>query len=129
MRHSPGSASRITNAYYATEEEYIYACADALREEYKAIIDAGLILRIDDPSIAENWDQISPEPSVADYLKFTQIRVEALNYALRGLPEEQVRFHLCWGSWHGPHTTDLPLADLVDTMRVRGTGVSFRRAC
>ncbi len=126
---SPGSASRITNEYYASEEEYIYACADALREEYKAIVDAGLILQIDDPSIAENWDQISPEPSVADYLKFTQIRVEALNYALRGLPEEQVRFHLCWGSWHGPHTTDLPLADLVETMlRINAGGYSFEAA-
>jgi 5-methyltetrahydropteroyltriglutamate--homocysteine methyltransferase len=126
---SPGSASRITNEYYATEEEYIYACADALREEYKAITDAGLILQIDDPSIAENWDQISPEPTVEDYLKFTQIRVEALNHALRGLPEEQVRFHLCWGSWHGPHTTDLPLADLVDTMlRINAGGYSFEAA-
>jgi 5-methyltetrahydropteroyltriglutamate--homocysteine methyltransferase len=126
---SPGSASRITNEYYATEEEYIYACADVLREEYKAIVDAGLVLQIDDPSIAENWDQISPEPSVEDYLKFTRIRVEALNHALRGLPEEQVRFHLCWGSWHGPHTTDLPLADLVDTMlSINAGGYSFEAA-
>jgi 5-methyltetrahydropteroyltriglutamate--homocysteine methyltransferase len=87
-----------------------------LREEYKAIIDAGLILQIDDLSVAENWDQINPEPSVADYRKFTQIRIDALNHALRGLPEEQIRFHLCWGSWHGPHTTDIELRHIVDLM-------------
>jgi 5-methyltetrahydropteroyltriglutamate--homocysteine methyltransferase len=113
---SPGSGSRIPNAYYATEEEHIWAWADVLREEYKAIVDAGLILQIDDPSIAENWDQINPEPSVEDYQAFTRTRVEALNYALRDLPQEQIRFHLCWGSWHGPHTTDLELKDIVDLM-------------
>lgn len=113
---SPGSGSRIPNAYYATEEEHIWAWADVLREEYTAIVDAGLILQIDDPSIAENWDQINPEPSVEDYQAFTRVRVEALNYALRDLPQEQIRFHLCWGSWHGPHTTDLELKDIVDLM-------------
>lgn len=113
---SPGSGSRIPNAYYATEEEHIWAWADVLREEYKAIVEAGLILQIDDPSIAENWDQINPEPSIEDYQAFTRIRVEALNYALRDLPQEQIRFHLCWGSWHGPHTTDLELKNIVDLM-------------
>ncbi|MCC3275812.1 cobalamin-independent methionine synthase II family protein [Arthrobacter sp. zg-Y20] len=123
---SPGSCSRIANEYYATEEEFIYACADAMREEYKAIIDAGLIVQIDDPSIAENWDQINPEPSVEDYLRFTEIRVEALNYALRGLPEEQIRFHLCWGSWHGPHTTDIEFRHLADTLlKINAGGYSF----
>ncbi|UPO76249.1 cobalamin-independent methionine synthase II family protein [Arthrobacter sp. Helios] len=111
---SPGSASRIGNEYYATEEEFIYAWADVLREEYQAIVGAGLVVQIDDPSIAENWDQINPEPSVEDYRRFTQIRVEALNYALRGLPEDQVRFHVCWGSWHGPHTTDIEFRHIVD---------------
>ena len=87
-----------------------------MREEYKAILDAGLILQLDDPSIAENWDQVNPEPSVQAYKRFTMIRVEALNHALRGLPRERVRFHLCWGSWHGPHVTDIPLRDIVDVM-------------
>jgi 5-methyltetrahydropteroyltriglutamate--homocysteine methyltransferase len=110
---SPGSGSRISNRYYATEEEHIWAWAEVLREEYTAILDAGLILQIDDPSVAENWDQISPEPSVEDYQAFTRIRVEALNYAIRGLPQDRIRFHLCWGSWHGPHTTDIELKDIV----------------
>ena len=113
---SPGSGARISNRYYATEEEHIWAWADVLREEYRAVVDAGLILQIDDPSIAENWDQINPEPSVEDYRAFTRTRVEALNHALRGLPTEQVRFHLCWGSWHGPHTTDVEFKHIVDLM-------------
>jgi 5-methyltetrahydropteroyltriglutamate--homocysteine methyltransferase len=113
---APGSASRIGNQHYKTEEEFVYACADAMREEYKAILDAGLILQIDDPAIAENWDMINPAPSPEAYRRFSMIRVEALNHALRGLPTERVRFHLCWGSWHGPHVTDIPLRDVVDVM-------------
>lgn len=113
---SPGSGARIANEHYATEEEHIWAWAEVLREEYTAIIDAGLLLQIDDPSIAENWDQINPEPSVEDYRAFTRIRVEALNHALRGLPQDRIRFHLCWGSWHGPHTTDLEFRHIVDLM-------------
>ena len=113
---APGSASRIANAYYKTDEEFLFACADAMRQEYKAIVDAGLILQLDDPAIAENWDMITPEPTVDEYKKFSMIRVEALNHAIRGLPEDRIRFHLCWGSWHGPHTTDIPLRDIVDVM-------------
>jgi 5-methyltetrahydropteroyltriglutamate--homocysteine methyltransferase len=113
---APGSASRIGNEYYKTEEELIFACADAMREEYKAIVDAGLILQLDDPSIAENWDMVNPEPSVEAYKKFSMIRVEALNHAIKGLPKDRIRFHLCWGSWHGPHVTDVPMRDIVDVM-------------
>lgn len=113
---APGSAARVGNAHYASEEAFIFACAEALREEYRAIIDAGLILQLDDPSIAENWDQINPEPSVADYQKFSMIRVEALNHAISGLPKDRIRFHLCWGSWHGPHTTDISMRDIVNVM-------------
>jgi 5-methyltetrahydropteroyltriglutamate--homocysteine methyltransferase len=113
---APGSCSRIGNEFYKTEEELLYACADAMREEYKAIIDAGLILQLDDPSIAENWDQVNPEPSVEAYKRFSMIRVEALNHAIRGLPKDRIRFHLCWGSWHGPHVTDIPMKHIVDVM-------------
>lgn len=126
---SPGSASRIGNEYYSSEEEWLYAWADVLREEYQAIIDEGLILQIDDPSIAEAFDQITPEPSIEDYLAFTKVRVEALNYALRDLPEDRIRFHLCWGSWHGPHTTDLPFEDIIDLMlTIRAGAYSFEGA-
>jgi 5-methyltetrahydropteroyltriglutamate--homocysteine methyltransferase len=113
---APGSASRIGNEYYGTEEELIFACAEAMREEYRAILDAGLVLQLDDPAMAENWDMINPEPSVEEYRQLSMIRVEALNHALRGFPRERIRFHLCWGSWHGPHVTDIPLRDIVDVM-------------
>jgi 5-methyltetrahydropteroyltriglutamate--homocysteine methyltransferase len=113
---APGSASRIGNEYYRSEEEFLFACADAMREEYRAITDAGLILQLDDPAIAENWDMINPAPSVAEYRKFSMLRIEALNHALKGLPRERIRFHLCWGSWHGPHVTDIPMRDIVDIM-------------
>jgi 5-methyltetrahydropteroyltriglutamate--homocysteine methyltransferase len=113
---APGSASRIGNEYYGTEEELIFACAEAMREEYRAILDAGLVLQLDDPAMAENWDMINPEPSVEEYRQLSMIRVEALNHALRGFPRERIRFHLCWGSWHGPHVTDIPLRAIVDVM-------------
>ncbi|WP_432493108.1 cobalamin-independent methionine synthase II family protein [Kineococcus gypseus] len=126
---SPGSGARISNRYYATEEEHIWAWAEVLREEYRAVVDAGLVLQVDDPSIAENWDQINPEPSVEDYRAFTKVRVEALNHALRGLPPEQVRFHLCWGSWHGPHTTDVEFRHIVDLMlEIEAGSYSFEAA-
>ena len=113
---APGSASRIGNTHYRTDEEFIHACAEAMREEYTAIVDAGLILQLDDPAIAENWDMINPAPTVEEYRRFSMIRIEALNHALRGLPPDRIRFHLCWGSWHGPHVTDIPMRDIVDVM-------------
>jgi len=119
---APGSASRIGNSYYKTEEELLYACADAMREEYKAILDSGLVLQLDDPAIAENWDMINPEPTVEEYKRFSMVRVEALNHAIRGLPQERIRFHLCWCSWHGPHTTDIAMRDIVDVMLAVNAG-------
>ncbi len=126
---SPGSCARVANEYYKTDEELLYACADAMREEYKAIIDAGLTVQLDDPSLAESWDQINPEPSLEDYLKFIQLRVEATNWALRDLPQEQIRLHVCWGSWHGPHTTDIPFADIIGSvLQINAGGYSFEAA-
>jgi 5-methyltetrahydropteroyltriglutamate--homocysteine methyltransferase len=125
---APGSA-RFENEYYDSDEEMLFAAAEALREEYVAIIDGGLIVQLDDPAIAENWDQITPEPPLDAYKRFSMVRVEALNHAIRGLPPERIRFHLCWGSWHGPHTTDIPLADIVDVMLAVGAGsYSFEAA-
>jgi len=110
----PGSFARGEDFYYKTEEEFLFASADAMREEYKAIVEAGIVLQIDDPSLPDNWDMINPEPPLSEFKKFEQVRIEALNHALRGLPPERIRYHICWGSWHGPHTTDIPLADIVD---------------
>lgn len=126
---APGSAARIENDYYPTEQDHIDAWVKSLRNEYQAITDAGLIVQLDDPSLAENWDQINPEPTVEDYLAFTQIRIDAINGAIKGLPKEQVRLHLCWGSWHGPHTTDIELKHLLKTVLGANVGqISFEAA-
>jgi 5-methyltetrahydropteroyltriglutamate--homocysteine methyltransferase len=116
----------LIDEHYGSEQSALMGIAEALREEYKAIVDAGLVLQLDDPAIAENWDMVNPEPSVADYQKFSMVRVEALNHAIRGLPQDRIRFHLCWGSWHGPHTTDIPMRDIVDVMlAVKAGAYSF----
>jgi len=111
---SPASFARSGDLHYKTDEEFVFAVAEAMREEYKAIVDAGLVLQIDDPSLPDNWDMINPAPPLDEFRKFSRVRIEALNHALRGLPEDRIRYHICWGSWHGPHTTDIPLSDIVD---------------
>jgi 5-methyltetrahydropteroyltriglutamate--homocysteine methyltransferase len=108
------------NEYYPTDEAYLFAIAEAMREEYRAIVDAGVLLQIDDPRVVTQYGMPDPAPSTADYRKFAERRVEALNHALVGIPPDRVRYHLCWGSWHGPHVTDVPLRDIVDiVLRVR----------
>jgi 5-methyltetrahydropteroyltriglutamate--homocysteine methyltransferase len=119
---APGSAYRIGNLHYRDDDEFLYAWAEAMREEYKAIVEAGLILQLDDPATATGWDMITPEPPVEDYRKFTMVRIEALNHALRDLPQDRIRYHLCWGSWHGPHVTDIPLRDIVEVMLAVNAG-------
>jgi 5-methyltetrahydropteroyltriglutamate--homocysteine methyltransferase len=123
---APGSFARRQNEYYQSEEEFLHALAEAMRQEYKAIVEAGFVLQLDDPGLPDTWDMANPEPSVEDYQKFAMLRVEALNHALRGLPEERIRYHICWGSWHGPHTTDLPLRNIVDVLlKVRAGAYSI----
>ncbi len=118
----PGSFARSENLYYRTEEEFVFAAAEAMRDEYRAIVAAGIILQIDDPSLPDNWDMINPEPPLAEFKRFERARIEALNHALRGLPAERIRYHICWGSWHGPHTTDIPLQDIVDLVLAVNAG-------
>jgi len=113
---APASCARMPNEHYKSEEELLYACADAMHEEYKAIIDAGLTVQLDDPAIGENWDQQKIEPSVEGYRRYTKMCIDALNHSIKGLPANKIRFHLCWGSWHGPHSTDIPMKHLVDLM-------------
>jgi 5-methyltetrahydropteroyltriglutamate--homocysteine methyltransferase len=104
------------NEHYKTDEEYLFALADAMKHEYKAVVDAGFILQLDDPGLPDTYDMIVPNPSIPEYRKFADLRIEALNEALKGLPEDRIRYHICWGSWHGPHTHDLPLEHVVDIM-------------
>ena len=97
----------------------------ALRVEYRAIVDAGFVLQLDDPGLPDTWDMLDPHPTVQEYKHYAMLRVDALNHALEGIPEDRVRYHICWGSWHGPHTTDIPLRDIVDVMlRVRAEAYS-----
>jgi 5-methyltetrahydropteroyltriglutamate--homocysteine methyltransferase len=113
---APGSFGREQNRYYASQEEFLYAIAEAMRTEYRAIVDAGFVLQIDDPGMAENWDAMDPSVTVEQYREYAQLTVAALNHALEGIPEDRVRYHMCWGSWHGPHLTDIPLRDIVDVL-------------
>jgi 5-methyltetrahydropteroyltriglutamate--homocysteine methyltransferase len=99
---------------YATDEEHIYAIAEAMRVEYEAIAAAGFQVQVDDAWLGALWDRIGIPMGTDGYRKFCEMRCEALNHALRNIPEEQIRYHLCWGSWHGPHSADLPLPDVVD---------------
>jgi 5-methyltetrahydropteroyltriglutamate--homocysteine methyltransferase len=113
---APGSIEHwLGNQYYASQEEFLYAVADAMREEYQAIVAAGFVLQIDDPGLADGW-QMHRDVSVAEYRKLAALHAEALNHALRDVPPERVRYHMCWGSYHGPHRHDLPLRDLVDVI-------------
>ena len=120
----------IFNEHYRSEEEFIFALAEALRAEYRAVVDAGFILQVDDPGLPDWWDMIKPAISVAEYRdRFARLRIDALNHALEGIPEEKVRYHLCWGSWHGPHTHDLPLEHITDLMlQVKAQAYSFEAA-
>ena len=113
---APGTFGRDQNRYYKTQEEFLFAIADALRVEYAAITDAGFILQIDDPGMAENWDAMDPSVTLEEYRAYARLCIDALNHALTGIPEERVRYHMCWGSWHGPHLTDIPLRDVVDLL-------------
>jgi 5-methyltetrahydropteroyltriglutamate--homocysteine methyltransferase len=102
------------NEYYKSDRELLLAIADAMRVEYRAIIDAGLSLQLDDARLAVTYDRMVPPASFADYRNWVAMNVEAINHALGGIPEERVRYHVCWGSWPGPHVTDVPLKDIVD---------------
>lgn len=100
------------NEYYKTDEEFLFALATALRTEYRAIVDAGFILQLDDARAAVTWDRMSPTASFEDYQRWLGRQVDVLNHALEGIPADRVRYHVCWGSWPGPHTTDVPLAKI-----------------
>ncbi len=104
------------NLYYKSQEEFLFALADAMRVEYQMIAKSGLLLQVDDAWLAALWDRIGVKMGLEGYKRYCAVRVEALNHALKGIPPEQVRYHLCWGSWHGPHSRDIPMADMVDTL-------------
>ena len=112
---APASAYWLANEHYRTDEEFVYALADVLHEEYQAIIESGAFLQVDDAVLMHEADtMLSRGQSWEDYRAWARLRVEALNHALRGLPEDRIRYHVCFGSWHGPHAYDPPLRDSID---------------
>jgi 5-methyltetrahydropteroyltriglutamate--homocysteine methyltransferase len=102
------------NEHYRSEEELQYAIAEAMRTEYRAIVDAGLMVQLDDARLAVTYDRMVPPATLGDYRRWAAKQVELINHALEGIPEERVRYHVCWGSWPGPHSTDVPLKEIVD---------------
>jgi 5-methyltetrahydropteroyltriglutamate--homocysteine methyltransferase len=117
------------NDFYKSEEDYLYAFAEALREEYETIVEAGLIVQVDDAWLPALWDRIGIGMGLDAFKKRSLLRVEAMNHGLRNIPEDRIRYHLCWGSWHGPHAFDIEMKDFVDVMlRVKAGAYSFEAA-
>ena len=125
-------ASALPNArddYYDDEEALLFALADALGEEYRAIVDAGLILQVDDAFLPYMYEKLVPPMTLAEYRGWAELRIAALNRALDGLPPERSRYHICWGSWNGPHVFDVPMKDIVDlVLRVNVGTYAFEAA-
>jgi len=113
---------------YASEEEYVYAVAEALREEYRAIIDAGLIVQVDDAHLPMMYDNIVDPGTPDDFRRWAHLRIDALNHALDGIPRDRSRYHICWGSFNSPHVGDVPfreIADLVLSVNVGGYAIEM----
>ena len=112
---APASAYWLRNEHYASDEEFVYGLADVLHEEYAAIVESGAFLQVDDAVLMHEADtMLSRGQSYEEYRAWAELRVDALNHALRGLPEDRIRYHICFGSWHGPHAYDPPLRDAID---------------
>jgi 5-methyltetrahydropteroyltriglutamate--homocysteine methyltransferase len=119
----------LKDEHYGDQQKLVFAVADALREEYRAIVDAGFVLQVDDAWLPAMYDRMVPPGSPADYRRWAEMCVAALNHALRDLPEARTRYHICWGSWNGPHTADLPLEEIADLLvQVRAGGYSVEAA-
>ncbi|MGH6674123.1 MAG: cobalamin-independent methionine synthase II family protein [Xanthobacteraceae bacterium] len=115
--------------HYDDEESFLFALAEALHQEYRTIVDAGLDVQIDDAFLPYMHERMVPPMSKADYLRWAGLRIDALNHALAGIPEERSRYHICWGSWNGPHAFDVPLKDIIDLLlKVRVGHYSFEAA-
>ncbi len=127
---SPGVVSLFfRNDYYKDFETYIYAIAEAMRHEYETVTKAGFVLQIDCPDLAMGRHIQYADLSLADFRKRAQLHVEALNQALKNIPPEQLRMHVCWGNYEGPHHCDVPLADVIDIVfTARPSAISFEAA-
>jgi 5-methyltetrahydropteroyltriglutamate--homocysteine methyltransferase len=123
------AAATLGNAYYKNSEELLFGVAAALAAEYKEIVDSGLILQIDDGFLAPSYDGMVPPKSLDEYRAWVNVGIEALNHALKGIPEDRVRYHVCWGSWNGPHSNDVNVRDILDLiLKVNSGGYSLEMA-
>ena len=127
---SPGAiATFLPNEYYPTEEEYLYALADTMREDYKQIVDAGLLLQIDCPDLAMTRVSQFSHLSETEFVKIVEMHVEVLEYALAEIPPDKTRMHMCWGNTEGPHNHDIPLEKIINTvLKAPPTAISFEAA-
>lgn len=127
---APGMlATRYRNTYYKSDEELYFAMADALREEYRAIVDTGFLLQIDDVSLPGRHRILVAQDGVGAFRKWSHLAVDALNHALRDIPAEKVRYHMCWSSMNAPHTDDPPLTELLDALlRIKAQGYQLEAA-
>jgi 5-methyltetrahydropteroyltriglutamate--homocysteine methyltransferase len=108
------------NEHYKSDEDLLVAIAEAMRTEYRAIVDAGLFVQLDDARLAVTYDRMVPPKTFDEYHRWVGRQVELINHSLEGIPQERVRYHVCWGSWPGPHTTDVPLKSIVaDILKVK----------
>jgi 5-methyltetrahydropteroyltriglutamate--homocysteine methyltransferase len=110
------------NEYYKSEEDLIRAIGEAMRTEYRMIVEAGFVLQLDDARAATTYDRMVPPASFADYREWVAMHMEILNHAIEGLPPDRIRYHVCWGSWPGPHVSDVPLKDIVDLILTARVG-------
>jgi len=114
---APASLSpELINTFYPNEEAFVFAIAEGLRDEYKLITEAGFTVQIDDAWLPAMYERMVPPGTPEDFRRWATMCIEALNHALRGIPTAQTRYHICWGSWNGPHTADLPLKTFVDLL-------------
>jgi 5-methyltetrahydropteroyltriglutamate--homocysteine methyltransferase len=102
------------NEYYKTDDDCVMAIADAMRDEYRMIVDAGFVVQLDDARNAVTYDRMVPPGTFADYRRWLERQIDLINHAIEGIPPDRIRYHVCWGSWPGPHTSDVPLKDIVD---------------
>ena len=130
--NTPGTIEHwMLNEHYRSDEEFVFGIAEAMRVEYEAIVNAGFLLQIDDPDLPDGWNCL-PEMSVREYRDYATMRVEALNHALRNIPPEKIRLHVCWGSFHGPHHDDIPLSDIADiifSVRAKSFSIEASNPC
>jgi 5-methyltetrahydropteroyltriglutamate--homocysteine methyltransferase len=117
------------NEYYKSDDDLQQAIAEAMRVEYKTIVDAGLLVQLDDARAAVSYDRMVPPKTLEEYRAWLARQVEIINHAIKGLPREKIRYHVCWGSWPGPHSSDVPFRDIADlVLQVRAGGYSIELA-